>query len=320
LVTSVCCEGYGRPRLPDGCVDATLRGVNATIDGMRTLAAVFRRRSMSAAANELGVDKGTVSRRLAALERERPGLFERRAGRIEPTETGALALAALEDVERDLARLEEALDSDRSSRGTVRLTVPAPIASHLVVPALPSLRETHPEIDVVLLATSRVLDVGRGEADVAVRNVVPTGGGIVSRKVARVTAALYGSRSYLANRGTPEPRSLDGHDFVDFEQGTYAQAPFEWLPAAVRRARVVLRADDPTILTRAVASGLGVGALPAFLADDEPELVRVGDDVSITAVHVVVREGVRRLARVRTVATWVGELMTARLAWLVRGR
>jgi DNA-binding transcriptional LysR family regulator len=297
-----------------------MRGVNATMDGMRTLAAVSRSRSMSAAAQELGVDKGTVSRRLAALERERPGLFERRAGRIEPTEAGVLALTAFEEVECGLARLEEALENERSSRGTVRLTVPAPIATHLVVPALPKLRELHPEIGVVLLATSRVLDVGRGEADVAVRNVVPTGGGIVSRRVARVTAALYASRSYLAKRGTPEPRSLDGHDFVDFEQGTYGQPPFEWLPAAVRRSRVVLRADDPTILTRAVAAGLGVGALPAFLADDEPALVRLGDDVSVTAVHVVVREGVRRLARVRAVAGWVGELLTARLAWLERER
>jgi len=288
------------------------------MDGMRTLAAVSRGRSMSAAARDLGVDKGTVSRRLAALERERPGLFERRAGRIEPTGAGALALAAFEDVERGLVRLEEALEGEQSSRGTVRLTVPAPIASHLVVPALPEFRAHHPDLDVVLLATSRVLDVGRGEADVAVRNVVPAGGGIVSRKVARVTAALYASRSYLKERGTPGPRSLDGHDVVDFEHGTYAQAPFEWLPAAVRRARVVLRADDPTILTRAVAAGLGIGALPAFLADDEPDLARVGADVSVTAVHVVVREEVRRLARIRIVAAWVAELLNAQLAWLVR--
>ncbi len=274
---------------------------------------------MSAAARELRVDKATVSRRLALLERERPGLFERRGGRIEPTAAGVLVLAALGDVERDLARLNEALASDVSSRGSVRLTVPAPIASHVVIPALPKLRERHPEIDVVLLATSRVLDVGRGEADVAVRNIVPTGGGIVSRKVARVSAALYASRAYLARRGTPGPRELDGHDFVDFEQGTFGQPPFEWLPAAVRRARVALRADDPALLTRAVALGLGIGALPAFLADDEPDLVRVGDDVSVMAVHVVVREEVRRLARVRTVATWLGELLGARLAWLVRG-
>jgi DNA-binding transcriptional LysR family regulator len=275
---------------------------------------------MAAAARGLGVDKATVSRRLAALERERPGLFERRGGRIEPTAAGGRALAALDEVDRDLSRLDAVLAGDGGSRGTVRLTVPAPIASHIVVPALPELRVAHPEIDVVLLATSRVLDLARGEADVAVRNVVPAGGGIVARRIASVKAALYASRAYLARRGTPVGRSLAGHDVVDFEQGTYAGPGFEWLPAAVRGARVVLRADDPAILTKAAACGLGIGALPAFLADDEPDLVQIGDDESVPAVHLVIRAEVRRLARVRVVAAWVGDLLAGRLEWLVRPR
>jgi len=117
---------------------------------------------MAAGARALGVDKATISRRVAALERERPGLFERRGGRIEPTEAGRRALAALDDVDRDVARLDAFLAGDAGSRGAVRLTVPAPIASHLIVPALPHFRVAHPEIDVVLLATSRVLDIARG--------------------------------------------------------------------------------------------------------------------------------------------------------------
>ena len=274
---------------------------------------------MSAAARELGIDKATVSRRLAGLERQVPGLFERRAGAVVATPAAVRAIEAAGDVERALSRLDEVLRSERDTRGTVRLTLPAPIAAHIVIPALPALRAAHPEIDVVLLATTRVLELSRDEADVAIRNVAPQGAGVVSRRVARVAAALYASRDYLKRRGVPPPRSLEGHDFVDFEHGTYAQAPLDWLPDAVRQAHVVLRADDPSLLTRAVAAGIGVGALPAFLAEDEPQLVRLGDDVSVTAVHVVVRAEVRRLARVRTVATWVGELVASRLEWLARG-
>ena len=291
----------------------------ATLEAIRALAAVSASSSMAAAARALGVDKATVSRRLAALEREQPGLFERRAGRIEPTAAGQRALGALSEVDRGLAHFRAALSSERDTTGVVRLTVPAPIAMHVVVPALPTLRASHPDIDLVLLATSRVLDVARGQADIAVRNVVPQGGGIVSRKVARVSVRLYASRDYLARRGTPPPGSLEGHDFVDFEQGTYAQAPFEWLPTAARQARIVLRADDPTILTRATVAGLGIGALPAFLAQDEPELVPISELVSVTNVHVVVCAEVRRLARVRIVAHWIAELIAARLPWLVRG-
>jgi DNA-binding transcriptional LysR family regulator len=176
----------------------------------------------------------------------------------------------------------------------------------------------HPELDLVLLATTRVVDLARGEADVAVRNVVPEGAGIVSRRVARVATALYASRDYVRRRGAPEVRSLAGHDFLDFAHGTYGQAPLDWLPQAVREANIVLRADDPTLLTQAAAAGLGIAALPAFLAEDEPKLVRLGDHVSVAAVHVVVRAEVRRLARIRIVANWVGELLAARLTWLVR--
>lgn len=275
---------------------------------------------MAAAARALGVDKATVSRRLAALERERPGLFERRGGRVEPTEAGRRALVALDEVDRGVSRLDAILAGDGGSRGTVRLTVPAPIASHLIVPALPRFRLAHPEIDVVLLATSRVLDVARGEADVAVRNIVPTGGGITSRRIGYVKAALYASRDYLARCGTPGPRSLEGHDFLDFEQGTYAGPNFEWLPAAVRGARVVLRADDPAILTKAAACGLGVSALPGFLADDEPELVQLEGDESLPGVHLVIRTEVRRLARVRAVAAWTADILASRLDWLRRPR
>lgn len=292
--------------------------MSTTLEAVRTLAAAAGARSMAAAARALRVDKATVSRRLGSLERERPGLFERRGGRIEPTEAGRLALAALEDVDRGLSRLDAVLAEDGGSRGAVRLTVPAPIASHVVVPALPAFRLAHPEIDIVLLATSRVLDLGRGEADVAVRNTVPAGGGIVARRIASVKAALYASRSYLARRGTPAGHNLDGHDFIDFEQGTYAGPGFEWLPAAVRGARVVLRADDPAILTKAAACGLGIGALPAFLAEDEPDLVQVGTDESVPAVHLVIRADVRRLARVRSVAAWIADLISSRLPWLTR--
>lgn len=292
--------------------------MEATPELLRTLDAIVRAGSMSAAARQLSIDKATVSRRISLIEREFPGLCERRAGRLVATPLATRAIQALADVDRAVLHLHELLRSEGDPRGTVRLTLPTPIAAHIVIPALPELRASHPEIDVVLLATSRILDLARDEADIAIRNVAPEGSGVVSRRVARVAAALYASRDYLKKRGTPQERLLAGHDFLDFAHGTYAQAPLDWLPEAVRQANVVLRADDPTLLTQAAVAGLGIGALPAFLAEDEPHLKRISSDVSVTPVHVVVRAEVRRLARVRTVANWLADLMASRLSWLVR--
>jgi len=283
--------------------------MDAPIDAMRTLAAAIRSRSMAATAKLLRVDKATVSRRLAALERERPGLFERRAGRIEPTPAGERALAALAEVERGLGALDAALASDRDARGTVRLTVPASLAGPLVVPELPRFRAAHPEIDVVLLATTRVLDIARGDADIALRQVPPRGGAVVARRVAYIATGLWASREYLARRGAPAGHVLDGHDFLDFDFGTHAGPGFEWLPLAVRRTRVVLRSDDTLIIARAAAAGLGLAALPGFIAREHPDLVRIGDAGATVPLYLVLRADVRRLARVRAVTSWISGIV-----------
>src|ERR1041384_1122194 len=106
--------------------------MDATADALRSLAAVGRAGSMAAAAKLLGVDKATISRRLSALERQMPGLFERRAGSIELTELASRALEALSELDRASSRLAEVLKTPAEGQGTVRLTVPAPIAAHIV--------------------------------------------------------------------------------------------------------------------------------------------------------------------------------------------
>ncbi len=296
-----------------GCVDATPALV-------RTLAAACAAASMARAAEALGVDKATVSRRLAALERARPGLFERRGGRITPTAAGVRALEALATIDLGEARLRAELAAGpQGSRGVVRLTVPAFLAAELVLPALPAFAAAHPEIDITLLATSRLLDLARGEADVAVRNVAPAGPGVVARRACAFAVGLYAARSYVAKRGAVTSGSLDGHDFLDFEFGTISGPGLAWLPAAVQRARVVFRGDDAALLHTAARAGLGVAVLPRLLADHDRELVRVVPDELVTTVHVVVREEIRRMARVRTVAAWIAQRLHEARARLAPG-
>src|SRR4051812_42520811 len=116
LDMSSSADQYGGSGLPDRCISATLCCVDATMDGLRTLSAVVRSGSMAAAASELGVDKATVSRRLAGLEQTRPGLFERRAGKLELSPAASRALEALGSVEQAMQRVKEALSGPSDAR------------------------------------------------------------------------------------------------------------------------------------------------------------------------------------------------------------
>jgi DNA-binding transcriptional LysR family regulator len=267
---------------------------------------------MAAAARDLGVDKATVSRRVSALEHAAPRpLFERRLGRVVPTRYGERALIAYREHERSRERLAAELEqTDDEPRGVVRLTVPTFFACEIVVPALSGFRAEHDEVDVHIYGSNRVLDLGRGEADVALRNVRPSDGSLSARKVGRLGMATFASRQYLARHGAVSARNLDGHDLLVYDGGPYGGPGFEWLPEAARRARIVFSANDSLPLREAARAGLGLAVLPEFLGNEAPGLVRVeGAGEGVTELWTVTREEIHRVPRIREVIGFVADLV-----------
>jgi DNA-binding transcriptional LysR family regulator len=269
--------------------------------------------TMSAAARSLRVDKATVSRRLATLEREAPGLlFEKRGGCVELTPYGARALAAYREHEASRLRLAAELErTEPDTQGSVRLTVPTFFASEIVVPALPNFLEAHPKLNLQVEGTNRPLDLLRGEADVAIRNLRPVQGGLAVRKVGRMGMAMYAARSYLARRGgMAAPGNLAGHHVLGYPTGPYGGPGFEWLPEAAKQAHMAFSANDPLPLRDAARAGLGMVPLPHFLGDEAPELVRVeGGGEGVAEIWLVTREEQRRVPRVRAVVQFLAELV-----------
>jgi DNA-binding transcriptional LysR family regulator len=270
---------------------------------------------MSRAAGELRMDKATVSRRIAELERSAPApLFERRAGQIELTPYGARALSAFAEYERSRQRLACELEhSDGELAGSVRLTAPAFFACAIIVPALRAFLAEHPQISVQLDGSNRVRDLTRAEADVAVRNLRPSAGGLDVRKVGRMGIALFASRTYLARRGgLVAPHKLTGHELLSYDTGPYAGPGFEWLPQAAQQARVAFSANDAFPLRDAARAGLGLATLPHFLGDEDSELVRVpGGGEGATDIWVVTRAEQKRVPRIRKVVQFVTEVVRA---------
>ncbi|HZJ56085.1 MAG TPA: LysR family transcriptional regulator [Myxococcaceae bacterium] len=267
-------------------------------EDIRTFLAVMRAGTLAAAGRRLGVDYTTVGRRVRALEEELGlTLFERVRDRYVLTEAAEGLREAAERMEEAALTLERrALGADRTVSGLLRVTTTDALARALVLPAIQALHERHPDIRVHLITSGARLDIGRREADVAVRYVRPDSGELVSRRVARVAATFYAAREYLARRPVPpRPTSLRGHDFV---------APEEWMRTWSRPlpdARYVLRSNNMSNLVEAVARGIGIGALHCWLADPLPDLVRLWPDEPLEHddVYLVLHHDVQRTGRVR---------------------
>ena len=153
-------------------------------DDIRVFLAVRRAGTLRGASRELGVDQTTVGRRLAALESGLGvTLFLRSPGGYALTGEGERALAAAERMERLAVSLErQAAGADARIDGEVRVTTTDALAVDFVIPAIERLRASHPGVRVILGTTTRLLDLGRREADIAVRTSRPTQPSLIVRK------------------------------------------------------------------------------------------------------------------------------------------
>ncbi|WP_171054520.1 LysR substrate-binding domain-containing protein [Roseovarius arcticus] len=156
---------------------------------LHTFEAVARRMSFTTAADELCLTQSAVSRQIKSLETNlgQP-LFRRRHRAIELTREGRLLLDA---VTRGLDEISQCISSLRSASEAPQITVAASVAFsyYWLMPRLERFAERCPEVDLRVLATDQKVDLGQGDADVAV--LYGDGGwdGIETRR-------LFGERVY----------------------------------------------------------------------------------------------------------------------------
>jgi len=146
----------------------TLRAL-PSLDFLRGFEAAGRRLSFTLAAEELFLTQSALSRQIKALEDSLGiALFERRHRALALTVKGAAFHRAVTET---LEALAGAAESTRSAARTPGLTLSTTVsfASLWIIPRLERFRARHPEIEVYVSADDRVLDLQRGDVDIAVR-------------------------------------------------------------------------------------------------------------------------------------------------------
>lgn len=140
-----------------------------SIDALYIFAVAARHLSFTAAAAELHRTQSAVSHRVKSLETEIGArLFERGTRGLELTAAGrALARQvdqAISDISRTLATLGRAAEPR-----TLRVTLLPSVASRWLMPRLPRFLERYPDIEVQVIADTRVLDLRAERIDLAIR-------------------------------------------------------------------------------------------------------------------------------------------------------
>ena len=143
------------------------------LNSLRAFEAAARHLSFTRAADELSVTQAAVSHQVKALE-ERLGvpLFKRRNRSLLLTDEGQEYLPALrhafELIDQATRRLERQIISAGAERILTVTTIDS-IAAKWLVPRLGRFQDRHPEIEVRLTTTDRILDLTHGDIDMGLR-------------------------------------------------------------------------------------------------------------------------------------------------------
>lgn len=140
-----------------------------SLDFLRGFEAAGRLLSFTRAADELFVTQSALSRQVKALEDALgTALFERRHRALALTPAG---VAFHRDVSQTLRAIAAAAEraASRVREPGLTLTTTVSFASLWIIPRLPLFRAMHPEVEVYVSADDRLVDLDRGDVDVAIR-------------------------------------------------------------------------------------------------------------------------------------------------------
>ncbi|MBE7452357.1 MAG: LysR family transcriptional regulator [Kofleriaceae bacterium] len=253
----------------------------ADLNEIVVFAKVVETRSFTAAAQQLGLPKSTVSRKVSQLEeRLSARLIQRTTRKLSLTEIGQAFYERCARIVTDIALAEQFVtDMQSTPRGILRVSAPVDLGSFRLAELTARFLAEHPDLHVHLDLTDRLVDLVDEAYDLAVRFGPLEESSLIARRLCGVTFRLFASAAYLdAHPPIKEPDDLAEHDLLAFVPSARlatwtllgpAGATVELTPSAR------LTSNNLLAIRQALQAGGGVGFLPEFVRCDNGTSLRV---------------------------------------------
>ncbi len=284
---------------------------NINLDDIRLFVAVVQAGSLSRASELTGVPTSRLSRRLTELESSLgTQLINRGKKGVSLNELGERFFIHAQEM---LSHASLAIDSihhglDKPT-GLLKLSVPADISALLLAPNLPKFLALYPDVSLDISLTQTKINMIQDGIDIAIRAGNIDNDNVVAKVVMTMDFAIFTSTKYLQNHPKPTtPNDLYQHAVI---------AQTLSLPWTLTKPEHTVKlspqpfigCNDFALTKDLIKSGLGVGLLPTFMADDE--LVGVLDDWQIPSVPLSAIYYKNRGASpaIRSFVAWLGDVL-----------
>ncbi|MCW5725148.1 MAG: LysR family transcriptional regulator [Maricaulaceae bacterium] len=250
------------------------------IDALRLFAAVAELGSFTRAAEREGLTPGAASKQISALEdRMQARLLERTTRSVRLTEAGAALLERIRPWLAEYEAIEDGMACEsHAPAGLLRVSAPVDFGACTLMTSIAAFMDAHPQVEVRLSLSDRMVDLVDEGFDVAVRIGNLADSSLIARRLAPVPLVLIAAADYLSRAGTPDhPDQLSAHQCVIDRN---KPAPQQW--AFTRNGETVearingrLTLNGAVAATEAAAAGAGIACPPRWAAQGALDQGRV---------------------------------------------
>ena len=279
--------------------------------------AIARTGSFSAAGRALGLTPSAISRTIDRLEaRLGVRLLIRTTRALTLTAEGQSYLGPSRRILVDLDEAERVIADQGAPRGRLRVSAAFSHGRLCIVPLLGEFARRYPHILVDISLTDTVVDIARGQADVAIRFGPLADSALTARRIGQTGRSVVASPDYLARHGTPRvPEDLHGHNCLNFN---FRRAEPVWPFRKDGRDYALtvtgtIEANNGETLGQLAADGVGITRVGNFGIVDElaagrlVPILEAFNPGDVEPIHAVFVGGDTMPARVRVFVDYIAE-------------
>ena len=252
-------------------------------DKLKIFHTVAEASSFTKASTILNLSQSAISRQIQSLESDlKVQLFERHARGLVLTENGEYLFNSAHEVITKLKDVESNLIGHKDNlNGKLIVTTVVSFGTTWLTPRIKEFMDLHPEIEIELIFDDKELDLATRQADVAIRMRRPKQLNLIQKKFVDFNYHIYGSIDYLEKHGYPKSlKDLDKHKFITYGKG--APSPVynpDWVlkigAKDGKKRKSLMKVNSVYGLLLAVQSGVGLAALPDYIAHNKSGITKV---------------------------------------------
>lgn len=290
-------------------------------DDIKIFLEVARTERLSEAAKRLSMDTSTVSRRLHKLEEQlKTQLFERTTQGHQLTLDGQQLVDSARRMEQDAqVAFDTIVQNNAENSGRVRIGVTEAFGNFFIAQNLCQLSKQAPNIQVDLLHFFRDVKISRNEAEIAIAIEKPKSTSMIVTKLTDYKLQLYANHQLADVINTQANISqLQTYPWVGYVDNLLFSQELSYLKDLSETITPKFQSTSIISQYNAIKSGLGIGILPCFLADKDPELIKLYPaEINIQRnFWLVTHPEIKRLSRVNTVWEYLKKLVAEQQALL----